>query len=178
MRVALPMTSACALVLTTLAGTAPAVAGAGHHDPDGHHASPSTASHPAAHVDRTVLVEARDVEFDLATLEVAAGETIRFVVTNRGDFPHDFTLGDPDTQHAHREVMASMMEEGETGHHGSHGHGQTNAIMLQPGETKELVWTFAPADAFEFACNIPGHYESGMMGVMEIEPRIIPASAS
>jgi uncharacterized cupredoxin-like copper-binding protein len=177
MRVALPLTSACAFVLATLASTAPAVGGAGHHGPNGQHGDHRTVSRQAAGVDRTVLVEARDVEFDLATIEVTAGETIRFVVTNRGDFAHDFTLGDPHTQRAHREVMAAMMEAGEAGHHGAHGHGQANAIMLQPGETKELIWTFAAADAFEFACNIPGHYESGMMGVIEIEPRIIPASS-
>ncbi len=43
-------------------------------------------------------------------------------------------------------------------------HDDPNNVMLAPGESKELVWKFTKAMEIEFACNMPGHYESGMMG--------------
>jgi uncharacterized cupredoxin-like copper-binding protein len=43
-------------------------------------------------------------------------------------------------------------------------HEEPNAVYLKPGETKELLWRFAKTNELEFACNVPGHYESGMKG--------------
>ena len=43
-------------------------------------------------------------------------------------------------------------------------HDDPNTVMLAPGESKELVWKFTKAMEIEFACNMPGHYESGMLG--------------
>lgn len=47
-------------------------------------------------------------------------------------------------------------------------HDDPNSILLEPGETREIVWTFAKAGSIEFACNVPGHYESGMVGDLSI----------
>lgn len=110
-------------------------------------------------VDRTVRIDAADIEFNRKQIEVDAGETIRFVVTNTGKLDHDFTLGTPAMQRAHQEEMRQMMSEGDM-----QGHDDPNAIMLEPGQTKELIWRFAEADELEFACNVPGHYEAGMRG--------------
>lgn len=118
----------------------------------------------AQEVDRTLHVQATDIAFDRQTIEVQAGETIRFVITNSGRLVHDFTLGDAATQRAHREEMTEMMTRGGRD---QHDHA-ANAVMLQPGETKELIWTFAEAASFEFACNVPGHYEAGMKGRVDI----------
>ncbi len=43
-------------------------------------------------------------------------------------------------------------------------HDDPNTVMLAPGESRELVWKFSRAMEIEFACNMPGHYESGMLG--------------
>ena len=43
-------------------------------------------------------------------------------------------------------------------------HDDPNSVLLAPGESKELVWKFTKAMQIEFACNMPGHYESGMLG--------------
>ena len=43
-------------------------------------------------------------------------------------------------------------------------HDDPNTVMLAPGETREMVWKFTKAMEIEFACNMPGHYESGMLG--------------
>jgi uncharacterized cupredoxin-like copper-binding protein len=44
-------------------------------------------------------------------------------------------------------------------------------VYLKPGETKELIWTFGNVAELEYACNVPGHYESGMHGELRVLPR-------
>lgn len=56
-------------------------------------------------------------------------------------------------------------EAGSSGHaSASSGHGHANSVMVQPGETKELIWHFAQVDNVRFGCNVPGHYQAGMHG--------------
>jgi uncharacterized cupredoxin-like copper-binding protein len=114
----------------------------------------------ASEVDRTIEIKAGDVYFDKKQIEVAPGETIRFVVTNVGKIDHDFTLGTPEVQQAHQKEMAKMTQGGMQGM----SHDDANAMMLKPGETRELIWTFAETANFEFGCNVPGHYQAGMKG--------------
>ena len=50
-----------------------------------------------------------------------------------------------------------------------HGmHNEPNSVLLEPGETAEIVWTFSTHALLEFACNVPGHYESGMVGKIKL----------
>lgn len=144
--------------------------------------------HGAAHAtageaDRTIRVEAGDMWFDPESLNVAPGETIRFEITNTGNLVHEFVIGDAEAQAAHREMMREMGgAHGGAGHgddgHGDGGHHMTEgqhggampAVTLAPGERAALVWT-APenGDSLEYACNIPGHYESGMSGSIDLQ---------
>ena len=53
----------------------------------------------------------------------------------------------------------------------SMGHGmheESNSILLEPGQTAELVWTFPEHAKLEFACNVPGHYDAGMVGEIDL----------
>src|SRR3990170_8365873 len=51
---------------------------------------------------RTIEVVALDeLSFDPGTIEIDAGETVRFVVTNAGSTVHDFYVGTEDEQMAH-----------------------------------------------------------------------------
>jgi uncharacterized cupredoxin-like copper-binding protein len=43
-------------------------------------------------------------------------------------------------------------------------HNDPNSILLEPGKTGELIWKFSNPSKIEFACNVPGHYEAGMVG--------------
>jgi uncharacterized cupredoxin-like copper-binding protein len=49
----------------------------------------------------------------------------------------------------------------------THGD-EANAIMLKPGQRKELIWKFSTPGKLEFDCNIPGHAESGMTGTIDV----------
>jgi uncharacterized cupredoxin-like copper-binding protein len=35
-------------------------------------------------------------------------------------------------------------------------------VGIEPGQTRELSWTFSTPGAWEIACRLPGHYEAGM----------------
>lgn len=113
-------------------------------------------------VDRTIRLIATDMKFNKKTINIKAGETIRFVVTNKGEQVHDLTLGTEEVQASHRKEMLEMLNKGMD--LGKMNHSDPNAVMIKPGETKELIWKFAKAQKFEFACNVPGHYEAGMKG--------------
>lgn len=115
----------------------------------------------AGNVTRTVQVITRDMSYHMKPLRIQAGETIRFVVKNTDEVEHDFTIAPPALQAAHRQEMRMMMESGGDM---SMMHDDANAVFVKPGETKELIWKFGRVSGVEFACNIPGHYESGMKG--------------
>jgi len=57
--------------------------------------------------------------------------------------------------------MGYMMDAGMT-------HDDPNSVLIEPGAREELIWTFSKTKNLEFACNIPGHYQAGMVGKVEI----------
>jgi len=145
-----------------LAASLAAAASPGHGDGGGDGFVGGKPGNPED-VDRTVRIDAAGLEYSRDHLRVRAGETVRFVITNTGDVLHDFTIGTPEAHRAHQKEMQEMMRSGNMA-----GHDDGNAVMLEPGETKELVWTFAEAENLEFACNVPGHYEAGMKGEIRV----------
>jgi uncharacterized cupredoxin-like copper-binding protein len=65
--------------------------------------------------ERVVEVTMRDTEFAPDQVEVAAGETVRFVFTNEGAVPHDGVIGDDVAQQEH-ELSMRAGEMAVTGH--------------------------------------------------------------
>lgn len=47
-------------------------------------------------------------------------------------------------------------------------HDETNMAHVDPGKKADLVWTFNRAGEFDFACLLPGHYEAGMRGKVNV----------
>lgn len=106
--------------------------------------------------DRTIEVEAVDnLKFEPAALEVEAGETVTFSVTNTGKTDHEFVLGDDLYQDSHGAGMPMEHEEG-------------NGVFLEPGDTGEVTWTFSDPGELIYACHVNGHFDSGMFGRIEI----------
>ncbi|SDG11578.1 Uncharacterized copper-binding protein, cupredoxin-like subfamily [Limimonas halophila] len=143
--------------------------GHGHdgHEDDGHtgeggHGHDFALGEPGdpGEVDRTVKIEAKGMGFSPERISVQPGETVRFVVHNRGQLRHSFLIGTRAEQRAHEKRMQGMSREQLA------SHDDPNMLMLKPGETGTLVWTFGDdvrGDA-RFACHIPGHYKAGMRG--------------
>ena len=120
----------------------------------------------AAEATRTVEVAADDrggMRYSMDLGSIQQGETIRFVVTNQGEGPHEFTIGDTASQRAHAKLMAKNPE--------MHHDDDPSAVTLRPGETKELVWRFSkPLQSdIVFACQMPGHYDAGMVHKAKLE---------
>jgi uncharacterized cupredoxin-like copper-binding protein len=136
----------------------------GGHGPGRHGAGGSGsvgAQSEADHAARTLQVTALDtMTFEPSSIPVAARETVTFVVTNRGQAVHEFTIGDAAMQQEH----AGMMEHAPDGM----AHETPNSIRLQPGETKQLTWQFGSTGTLEYACHEPGHYQAGMRGMITI----------
>ncbi|UZE13941.1 cupredoxin family protein [Pseudomonas sp. B21-053] len=137
---------------------------------------------PAAKASRSVEVVMGDMSFDPKAIDIKAGETIRFVLVNKGQLLHEFNLGDAAMHAAHQQEMLTMQQSGmltptamKEMDHGSmagmdHGmkHDDPNSVLVPPGKTAELTWTFSKATQLEFACNIPGHYQAGMVGKLTV----------
>jgi uncharacterized cupredoxin-like copper-binding protein len=115
----------------------------------------------ATDANRSIEVTALDtMTFEPDTLEVAAGETVTFIVTNNGQTAHEFTLGDVALQQEHADAMAHLPD--------GMPHDLPNSIRLEAGETKELTWRFGHAQSLEYACHEPGHYDGGMRGTIVV----------
>lgn len=115
-------------------------------------------------VDRTVTIEATEIAFNVKELTFKKGETIRFVFVNKGEQPHEFAIADEAEQLEHRKMMSEMAGMDMAGMH----HNDGNSVSTEPGETKELIWTFTTPGKFAFACNYPGHAEVGMEGPLTV----------
>jgi uncharacterized cupredoxin-like copper-binding protein len=144
------------LTASLLFAASPSLAGPGH----------SAAGEPgkAANVSRTVLVTAKETEdglmlFDPHDLRVAKGETVKFVLTNAGEIEHELYLGTHEEVEAHAKEMLKFPEM---------DHDEPSAVRVDPGHQGEVVWEFTKPGTFTFACLIPGHMESGMVGQVSV----------
>jgi uncharacterized cupredoxin-like copper-binding protein len=133
---------------------APPSGGQGNTDGPGRPGAAETAA-------RTVVIATLDtMAFEPSRVDVSAGETVTFVVTNTGRTVHEFTLGDAAAQQQRADEMARMGA--------GMAHGGANSITLQPGETKRLSWRFGDVATLEYGCHEPGHYQAGMHGQITV----------
>ena len=54
---------------------------------------------------------------------------------------------------------AKVMEQ-----HPEMEHDDPNAVTVDPGQSRPILWKFTKAGTFDFACLIPGHMQAGMTG--------------
>ncbi|WP_344809256.1 cupredoxin domain-containing protein [Allohahella marinimesophila] len=127
---------------------------------------------------RSITVEMHDNYYEPEAIEVKLGETVRFVVKNKGDLVHEFNIGTPVMHTGHQKKMMMMVEHGviqggklnhdmmkmNMGNGHSMKHDDPNSVLLEPGQSQEIVWKFTEKGNIEFACNVPGHYQAGMYG--------------
>jgi uncharacterized cupredoxin-like copper-binding protein len=112
---------------------------------------------------RTITIAMTDnMRFTPDRIEVREGDTVRFVVSNKGRMLHEMVIGTAQELREHAALMAKFpnME-----------HDEPYMVHVDPGKTGEIVWTFNRAGEFEFACLIAGHYEAGMRGTITVNPK-------
>jgi len=136
----------------------------GHGHEDGHHGEANDAIGVpgiAADVDRTIEVVMNDsMRFVPESINVNAGETIRFDLKNTGALKHEMVIGELSYLIEHSEQMKKFpgME-----------HDEPNMLLLDPASNGELIWTFTKTGNVDFACLQPGHYDAGMKGIVAVK---------
>lgn len=109
---------------------------------------------------RTIAVEMTDaMRFGPSAITVKQGETIRFVVANKGKVAHEMVLGTMDELKAHSEMMRKYPDM---------EHQDPSSVRVQPGAKEDMVWQFTQPGQFYFGCLIPGHFEAGMVGKLKV----------
>jgi uncharacterized cupredoxin-like copper-binding protein len=121
----------------------------------------ATSSPDAGDAPRTVTATLNDdMRIELSEADFSAGETVIFEVTNEGLARHEFYLGDEEAQMHHAEEMADMGS--------GMMHDEEDGVTVEPGETKNLEYTFHAAGEMLAGCHEPGHYEAGMSAPMMV----------
>ena len=132
-------------------------------------------------VDRIIEIKMYDNYYIPSEIKIKKNETIKFIVKNNGDLVHEFNIATKDMHIKHQPEMIKMMEHGillgnkidkekmkemaKEDHSMTHSH--SNSVLLEPGQTGDLIWKFNTDTKIEAACNVPGHYESGMISKIE-----------
>jgi len=104
---------------------------------------------------RTVEIDIRYSRFDPTDLVVRPGETVRFVLANRDPIHHEFILGGKRVQQVH--------ERGEQPHHARPGE-----VSVPAGEVATTTYTFGEPGTLLFGCHLPGHWDYGMRGTVQV----------
>lgn len=173
---------AAALALTSSL----ALAGETNHDDDhgGHGAAKTNIGEAGSASDVTTTIEVvmYDNYYEPESISAKEGETVRFIIKNAGEFVHEFGIATAEMHEAHAPMMEMMVEHGvleadkinhdiakqmqESMGHGMHK--EPNSVLLEPGQSGEIIWKFPDHVELEFACNVPGHYDGGMVGEIEL----------
>jgi len=116
-----------------------------------------------AGVTRTITIEMNDnMRYTPSDIHVRQGETIRFLVKNSGQLKHELTLGTQQELLEHLEVMKKYPDM---------VHDEPNKITLAKGQQGEIIWQFTRAGTVNFACLMPGHFEAGMHGTVNVDKK-------
>lgn len=114
-------------------------------------------------VTRTITIDMTDaMRFTPDRISVKEGDTVRFVVRNKGRMLHEMVIGTPRELREHAALMAKYPNM---------AHDEPYMVHVDPGKSGEILWNFNRAGAFEFACLIAGHYEAGMRGTISVTPK-------
>lgn len=98
----------------------------------------SACSSPAGET-QLLTLRARDIAFDVTTLEAKANQPIELTYVNEGLIDHAF-------------LIEGLLDE------------QT----MRPGETRTFTFTPTQAGEFKFVCIMPGHEMAGMVGTLTV----------
>ena len=133
-------------------------------------------------VNRTIEIKMYDNYFEPSKIIVKKGETIKFFVSNYGELVHEFNIATKEMHIKHQPEMMNMVENqilladkidkkkmkemAKKDHSMAHSH--SNSLLLEPNQSAELIWKFSSDKNLEAACNVPGHYEVGMVANIKI----------
>jgi uncharacterized cupredoxin-like copper-binding protein len=141
-------------------GSMQALAHTGHGDHSFAAGEPGDAKHPFRTVEIVMTDGPGTMAFTPDEIEVRRGEQVKFVLKNTCQVDHEFLLDSFKNNAKHKLEMKKNAEM---------EHEEPNGARLKPNSSKEMLWRFTKAGTFEFACLLPGHYETGMKGIVLVK---------
>ena len=132
-------------------------------------------------VDRVIKVVMYDNYYKPNSFKVNKNETIKFEVENKGELVHEFNIATKEMHLKHQPEMMMMVEHEilladkidkkkmmeMSKKNPAMAHSHSNSVLLSPGEKAELIWKFSNTVDIEAACNVPGHYDVGMIAKID-----------
>ena len=104
---------------------------------------------------RAITVVMVDNDFSEPIIGVSAGETVTFTFHNNGQVVHEGFVGPVAAQAARGTASESGPEP-------------TGGVLVRPGETGTLTYTFGSVGQLILGCHLPGHYEAGMRSTINV----------
>ena len=134
-------------------------------------------------VSRVIKVIMYDNYYEPSSFQINAGETIKFEVENAGELVHEFNIANKMMHMKHQPEMEKMVEneilfadsidknkmKKMAKIDKSMGHSHSNSVLLEPKQKGNIIWRFDNAVNIEVACNVPGHYQAGMIAKVNIK---------
>ena len=134
-------------------------------------------------VSRVIKVIMYDNYYEPSSFQINAGETIKFEVENAGELVHEFNIANKMMHIKHQPEMEKMVEneilfadsidkdkmKKMAKMDKSMGHSHSNSVLLEPKQKGDIIWKFDNAANIEVACNVPGHYQVGMIAKVNIK---------
>ena len=133
-------------------------------------------------VTKVIEIKMYDNFYEPDVINVKKDETVKFVVKNLGELVHEFNIATKEMHIKHQPEMLKMVgmeillgdridmkkmkEAAKTDHAMAHSH--SNSVLLEPKDSAELIWKFTTNAKLEAACNVPGHYQTGMIAKLNI----------
>ena len=134
-----------------------------------------------AEVSKVIVVKMYDNYYETNKFEIKKNQTIKFIVYNYGELVHEFNIATKVMHLKHQPEMMKMVENeillvdkidkkkmkelAKKDHSMSHSH--SNSVLLEPDQSGEIIWKFNTNTDIEIACNVPGHYEAGMIAKID-----------
>jgi len=136
----------------------------------------------SSEVTKTIKVKMYDNYYEPKTINVKKGETVRFVVENKGVLVHEFNIATMMMHKKHGPEMLDMMKMGillpnkinkekmkqMAKMNPKMAHSHANSVLLEPKQIAELIWKFTSDAELFGGCNVPGHLEAGMISKINI----------
>ena len=133
-------------------------------------------------VSRTIKVVMYDNYYEPSSFQIKSGETIKFEVENAGMLVHEFNIANKMMHMKHQPEMMKMVEneilladsidkekmKKMAKMDKAMAHSHSNSVLLEPKQKGEIIWKFDNAANIEVACNVPGHYQVGMIAKVDI----------
>ena len=134
-------------------------------------------------VSKVIVVKMYDNYYEPKSFNIKKGETIKFEVENVGELVHEFNIANAMMHKKHQPEMLRMVEneilladsidkekmKKMAKMDKSMGHSHSNSVLLIPSEKGSIIWKFDNAVNIEIACNVPGHYDVGMIAKVNLD---------